>query len=439
MADGPLSDEGENKIRAEVHNVELGTQLLLSEHLKRIASPLATETAEIANLHINAQQRRSPGDSVSLCENQQAQRRVRLVEAYFDQYRSEGHYNEFRLRHSITKDPDHPDDLLHHVSVLFLLLAIETVLNSMFWTQSLDGWISAALLISAGLSFANIVIGFGTGFAFAHKNLSDTKHQILGWGGLIAGIALACWLNFYIISLRTAPIVGVETTESRMQDIMSVVMFAVGMSFAVVAIFKGYRFLGSVPGYKDASTQFLEARKRAADLVVELKDSVHKEKREQEDVRRSLMRKVHDAQGRLARLKGDVQNIRSQYVLAMDKLHTVLDQCVKGYRGAYRSVKPVNSTTPTWFDEAVERSALQVERLRETEEQLAAQSGQLDQLAQSVRDDFSREVSALEQMATQFLGERLTLFTVEADKEALQKYEDSVKSGNRTRVTPGVI
>jgi hypothetical protein len=429
MADSADADEGENKVRTEVYNRELGVHGLLSNELNRLAPLLANESAEVNACHVSYQQRRSPSGSKSYCEGVFAQRKAQLVEAYFDRYRSEAHYNRFRHQHGITKDPDHPEDKLNYLSWLFLILAAETVLNSVFWTQSLEGFVTKALLISFVLSALNIVIGFLAGAGFGHKNLRDPGRQIFGWGSLLVGIALGCLINYFIITNRPAHSgVADASGDHSIDSILSLAMFAIGESFSLFAIFKGYRFFGSVPGYEAASHQFLAARKRINDLFAELKDAIHKEKREQEDVRRSLLRKVSDVQNRLAKLKADIQNVRAQYTLAMDSLHAILEQCVKAYRSAYRAVKPVNSSTPAWFDQLIARSPLRDESLASTETQFRSQEEQVEELARTLRDDFAQEFSALEEMATLYLGERLTELTNGADGEGLRKYEESVNS-----------
>lgn len=422
-------DAPEARLRGEVRERVLGTNGLLNNELNRISPEVARHRVELAESQHLLETRHVPEVSRQHCENALSGKRQQLVEAYERKHRTEGHYNLFRHRHGITHDPDHPEDKLHYLSLIFVFVAFETVLNAFFWTGSLGGFLTMALLISLVLSLVNVSVGFLTGAGFAYKNRSETRNHVLGWLSLIVGFCLICLINYYIITHRsTAGTFGGGEMGEGINKIFTVAMFVVGVFFAVFAMWKGYYFFGSVPGYESASREFLEAKRCVDDIIGHAKEDVNAERRSQEDLRRRLIDRSGDLKKKAAKLAADIQNVRTQYLLALDRLHDILGECVKSYRDANRAVRPNRASSPVYFAEPVERFVPQDEGLAAVEAAIGSYLSDVESHARVIQEVSTAENGQLREIAAQYVGPKISEWSREADDAGLKRYEDSIRT-----------
>jgi hypothetical protein len=433
-ADATAIDAVETRFHSDVRQRVLGTNGLLSNELNRVNPIVAAHRGMLAeNQHV-FDTRHDPEVSRQIFENVLSSKRQQLVEAYQRKHRAEGHYNLFRYQHGITYTPDHPQDKLNYLSWIFLILAIETLLNAVFWTGSMGGFVTIALLISFVLSTVNIGIGFAAGALFAHKNRSETRLRAMGWAFLVAGIALGCIINYYIVTQRsTVDTFGSGFTDESIDymsinNILSFAMFAVGMIFSAFAMYKGYYFFGSVPGYEIASSQFLEASRDVEGIIRQAREEIHAERRSQEDLRRRLISSCGELKVKAARLAADIRNVRSQYTLALDRLDDVLKQCVKAYRDSNRAVRASKTSCPAHFAEPVEKLDRSYDGLIATEEDIRDHAAQIEAQAGAVQEASATELGRLKEFAAYSLGQSLTQWNEGADREGLRRHEESIRA-----------
>jgi hypothetical protein len=430
-ADTPEFDVGETTVRREVDHIVTGTRGRLLELVTELTPQVAQQLTAVTDCRLDFEQRRSPQDSAEICKEMEARRRDALVEAEYERYRCESEFNSFRHLNRVTSDPDHPADKLHYLSVVFILFAAEALLNSVFWTQSLSGFVTLGLLVAAALSALNIIIGFVAGIGFSYKNLHERKHQILGWGSLVIGVALGCWVNYFIITNRSVG-PGPSPEDQAVQRVLSFAMFALGESFSLFALYKGYRFFGSIPGYEAASRRYLAAKARIQELLTELKSEFQQERRSQEDLRKRLTDKVSTVQGALAKLKAEIHSLATQYALSLQRLHQILEQSVNTYRRANRAVKPGNSASPSWFNSPVEALDPRDEGLAALQSHFTLCEAAAEELSKTIRSESAAEIAELQKVVTDFLGQRLVQLVADVEKAGLIKYEQSVKTvGNK--------
>ncbi len=430
-ADTPEYDVGETTVRQEVYQIVTGTRGRLLELITELTPLVAQQHSALTECRLDFEKRRSPQDTAQICREIETRHRDPLVEAEHERYRSESEFNLFRHLNRVTTDPDHPPDKLHYLSVVFVLFAVEALLNSVFWTQSLSGFVTLALLVAAALSALNICIGFVAGIGFSYKNLHELKHRILGWGSLAAGVLMGCAINYYIVTNRSVG-AGPSPQDEAVQRILSFAMFALGESFSLFALYKGYRFFGSIPGYESASRRYLAAKARIQGLLTALKSEFQQERRSQEDLRKRLIDKVGTVQGELAKLKAEIHSLTSQYALSLQRLHQILEQSVNTYRSANRAVRPGSSTSPPWFNAPVEPFDDRDEGLERLQSHFTSCEEAAEALSNTIRSESAAEIAELQRVVTDFLGPRLVQLMEEVEKAGLIKYEQSVKTvGNK--------
>ena len=426
-ADAVTVDGVEAKLHSEVRERALAVNGVLSNELNRINPVLAAHRAELAQNQHLFETRHDPEVSGQTFENMLRSRRAELAEAYHRKHSAEGHYNLFRFQHSIAHSPDHPGDRLNYLSWIFLILAFETLLNSLFWTGSMGGFLTTALLISFLLSAINIGIGFASGALFSYKNLSTTPHIVLGWSSLVAGIGLSSVVNYYIITHRSTEAFS-DGTGDGVNKTLSLAMFVLGMGFALFAMYKGSRFFGSVPGYEAASRQYLEAERDVAAIVAKARDEIHAERRAQEDLRRRLVATCGELKVKAVRLIADIDDIRTQYLLALDRLDDILRQCVKTYRDANRAVRASRSSSPGYFGEPIESIERHCETLVAAEQAIVAHCTEIDAQVRQMQEVAAAETGRLREVAAQYLGQGITEWAEAADREGMRRHEDSIRA-----------
>jgi hypothetical protein len=427
-ADSTTIDAVESRLHSEVRERVLAVNGLLAGELNRVNPQLAAQRAELAAKRHLFDTRHGPEVSRQSFENVLTGRRQQLVEAFQRRHRSEGHYNLFRFQNGIAHAPDHPRDRLNYLSWIFLILACETLLNAVFWTGSMGGFLTTALLISFVLSAINIGIGFSAGALFSYKNLRDAQHRILGWSALVAGIALSGVVNYYIITHRSTEAFGGGLAGESINKILSMAMFAVGEGFAMFALYKGSRFFGSVPGYESAARQYLEATQDVDGIVRQARDEVHAERRSQEDLRRRLIGGCGELKVKAAVLIADIQNIRAQHALALDRLDDILRQCVKAYRDGNRAVRAARAASPAYFADPVDGLERHTEGLDATEQAIRDHLGEIEFQAQVIQETAATEIGRLRELAASYVGGRLTEWAEAADKEGLRRHEESTRA-----------
>jgi hypothetical protein len=428
-ADATTIDGVESRLHSEVRERVLAVNGLLAGELNRVNPLLAAQRAELTAREHLFNTRHSCEVSRQTFENVLTGRRSQLAEAFQRRHAAEGHYNLFRFVNGIVHAPDHPKDRLNYLSWIFLILAFETLLNAVFWTGSMGGFLSTALLISFVLSAINIGIGFSSGALFSYKNLRHIQYRVLGWSSLVGGIALSCLVNYYIITHRsTAEAFGGGNMGESINNILSLAMFAVGVGFAMFALYKGSRFFGSVPGYESAARQYLEALQDVAGITRQARDELQAERRAQEDLRRRLIGGCGELKVTASQLIADIQNVRAQYTLVLDRLDDVLKQCVKAYRDANRAVRAARAASPAYFAQTVDQLGRDTQGLDSIEQAVRAHLAEIEARAQVIQETSASEIGKVRELATHYVGARLNEWTEAADKEGLRRHEESVRA-----------
>jgi uncharacterized membrane protein len=421
-ADTPRYDVGETHVRNLVQKQLVDVQQKLAAELQKILPTITKQDGELGQAELTFQSRQTAESLAQSFDGIMANSRADLEDAQYRLHETEGHFRKFKLDNNVTIEPDHPKDRLNYISIIFLVLAAETVLNAIFWGQKFGENFSLGIGMAFVISLINIAIGFVGGVLFSYKNLANKNAQLLGWIGLAVAILLAASVNFYVISRRPG------------DPAINAAMFCLGMAFSMFAAYKGYRFFGSVPGYAAASSSFTSAQERIKQLVSDTSGYIGTETRKQQDLRNGQVRKVGEVQVYFAKVRAELKNLQTSYRIAVRNLNTVLENSVGAYRANNRATKGALTPSPTWFDDPVEKYSDESASLEEAMCSLERIAARADSMAVEMHEEAKRENAELEAVKTSYVGIRWPQFVDTSNRSAHARFIDSLNAvGNKGR------
>ncbi len=425
----PKYSVGETDVRNAVEKQVVDIHTRLASEVQKITPRITSDSAAVHQYEVGFEARLQPKDIEEHLQAEFEAKRATLVDASLRKHQSEGHYNAFRMKHDVRIEPDHPTDRLNYLSAIFLVLVIETLINAGFWAEANDGFITGALVTALGIAGGNIAVGFVGGIAFSYTNLKDTSRKLLGWlGATVAGVIILL-LNWQVLVIRNSYADVSSSSQTQIHTLMSIIVFLVGVGFALVAAWKGYRFFGSYPGYKDASDSFVKATQELRDIEGSLREVVVRTTRTQEEVRTSAIRKIGDALTNYQKIHGALNTLNLDMRNAIASINGVLERAVGAYRTNNNAAKGAAIPSPAWFNDPVERHSDESEVMNNTIAQLESSVAAAKSISDRLRQTTMEELPEITRVRNTFSGERLTQVLVDTDQEGLTRFLDSLQNG----------
>jgi hypothetical protein len=159
-----------------------------------------------------------------------------------------------------------------HISLIFVLITIEAVLNASFFATGLDTGLIGGFLQAAVLALLNVGVAFAFGFTLV-RNLFHRKpaRKIIGIVSLTAALIVMLCVSLAIAHFRGALIANLEFPEKAaldaflnspfgLNDIRSWALVGVSLFFAAGALVEGLRMEDRYPGYGKLDRDFLAAK-----------------------------------------------------------------------------------------------------------------------------------------------------------------------------------
>jgi hypothetical protein len=420
--DTPAYDVPETDLRAKVTDKVLALQEKLTLELMKITPNLNRLVGQLDEISHKIEQRRTPNTLQNILVGDLNATRSDLVKLNSNASEAEGYYNEFRYINNVNINPDHPSDKLNYLSLIALIWVFEAVLNTAFWTDMADGFITKGLMMAFGIALINISIGFIAGIGFAHKNLNSLKSRLLGWGSFFLGILSAVYLNFYIVSNKLVE--GKLSAEQfDFNNNFSKLMFVLGIIFALIALFKGYRFLGSVPGYENASKRYFDAQNAIKKIISDIKSKINNEINTEITFRNQLVRSLNDLNAGISKIEGDIKNMQDSFASAIGYLDQVLRTSVGTYRTANNASRARNVKSPQWFTEKV---SLEIETNAHLEDIMTRLNGLAENTSIhliSIKEPFALESTELRALEGDIAAGQMAGLIKESEEEGRRLFE----------------
>jgi hypothetical protein len=200
----------------------------------------------------------------------------------------------FRAANGLNRPSNRPESRILHFGIVSILFLVESVLNGLFLAKGLDfGYVQ-------GIGEAAIIAGLniGSGLVLGAFFLRQLHHLrairvLVGCVGILAYGCLAVGLNFAVAHYRDAlggPSPENAATVARrslqlqpfhVDDINSLLLLVMGMSFSIFATVDGYKMDDPYPGYgrlvadyRQEQDDFRDAKEEETARLAEVKDRV---------------------------------------------------------------------------------------------------------------------------------------------------------------------
>lgn len=284
--------------------------------------------------------------------------------------------NSYKTRNNINVTASYPPDPLFHFALLVVFVVAETVVNAFFF-QGSSGLLGGAV-VAMSVSVVNMSIAAFLGAGYRYVNLSDSTSKIKGYLSLTTFIIMALVMNLIFSTFRvqfellqqqvvqqnmdaptTAMLVGSFKTavgdafnvfllKFPEVDVMSFILFFVGVICSLLAFWKGYTFDDKHPGYgeidrkhKKAEKDFNDAKNDAFNAAV---SKVHQVADEVDELRNSLIASQRNSHA----LKAQVQSIQATFEGSLKKIQGELNLAIEAYRGANKATR--TTPPPKYFE-----------------------------------------------------------------------------------------
>lgn len=294
----------------------------LLNHLRSYAARLAVYSieAEFTRLQLRAKDTITNLRAIS----HQAEAELGPLREHFLATRQE--LKEFKTRHRLFRPSRAPSNRWTSFGLLFVLLALESGLNGIFFAKGSDYGLIGGIGTAIGISLVNVTFAFVLGlWPTRWTNHNNLILKSFGFITFVAGIALLTALHGFAAHLREATAISANEDEAArtawqtflhsplsIHDLNSVYLFALGMLFAFLAVFKGYTFDDPFPGYGSVTRRFTRSRDAYSDehsfLFEDLKDA-------REDIASSLS----DGIQRIPTFPQAAANIRAQRTTMLEQ------------------------------------------------------------------------------------------------------------------------
>lgn len=291
--------------------------------------------------------------------NHQAEANLGPLREHYLATRSE--LRDFKNKHKLTRPSRAPSSRWTSFGLLFVLLAVESALNGMFFAKGSDYGLVGGIGTAIGISLVNVSFAFVLGLWPArwmrHSNLAI---KFIGAVSLLSGIALITGVHAFAAHLREATTASVNEDEAgrvawqsfvnnplSIHDLNSVYLFALGMLFAALAIFKGYTFDDPFPGYGSVTRRFSRAQDDYSDEHSSVFDDL-------EDTRQEIATNLDDGIQRIPTFPQAADNIRAQRATMLEQfrayeagVEAAVRQLLAQYRNA--NIRVRSSDPPDHF------------------------------------------------------------------------------------------
>lgn len=366
--------------------------------------------------------------------------RQALIAATESRMRAEVDWRAFRAANNITEQASYPESHIWHFSLIALLALIETAVNAFFYenAQGLLGGFFVALGVAALNMGGAMVLGMG----FRFKNLSAPDKKLFGWFCLVAFLILSIYCNALFsafrgeyqlltdptdpLQLRQAFATAVSESkrifvlDMRVADLMSFVLFGIGLILSGVAFWKGYTFDDRFPGHgkKDRSVKAAQrAEVERQDLLRQkVKDFLHHRRAEVQAAVHEPTQLISRTSSRIAELEHARVRLGAQAQAIQRDFTLVLD----AYRQANTAVRATDP--PAYFKEVPKLAHLtSVGAATEVAEALSKAQDEVKSLREEHQNPLNEKLRALQGDAANILNRTIGDFLKEIDAEAQER------------------
>jgi hypothetical protein len=368
-----------------------------------------------------------------------AEDRQALVTATETRIRAQADLQYFRARHSITDPAQYPESHWLHFGIILALALGETSINAFFYenAQGLLGGFIVALAVAGVNMFGALVLGM----LFRYKNVVDVEKRIGGWACAFLYVLLTIYCNALFAAFRSEYQILADPTDSLQVrqafrkasqsaaqvflfnmdfgDLMSFILFGVGILLSGFAFYKGYTYDDRFPGHGDKD----RAVKAAARAEVAKQEALREKVKGLLNARRQQIQNLLHEPAQLVSNAGTkaaaLDHSRNICEAQQATVQRDLELMLRTYRESNTAVR---STTPPQYFTVIPSVTMPLPKaaIDATMSQLAAAAEAARGLRSRFQEPLNAKLNTLQANAATILNEEFAGFlkSVERDAEA---------------------
>ena len=292
-----------------------------------------------------------------------------LVNATVTRLNAEVALNVFRAANRISDTAQYPESKVLHLGVILGLALAETVVNAFFYenSQGLLGGFVVALAISIMNMGAALLLGMGV----RYRNLAAPDKQALGWFCLLMFLFVTIFFNTLFATFRSTyqlvvdpndlkalqqafalawgPAFRIFLLDAQFHDMLSFVLFGIGLLLSFAAFYKGMtwddRYPGHGPRDRTLKAAQLEEGRLQTELLEKVKAFLHKRRSELQAVAAEPTALI----GRMTARKGELQTAKSLLAVHSRAIQRDFALVLGVYRSSNTSTR--RTDPPTYFSD----------------------------------------------------------------------------------------
>ena len=440
--DATHPDANEVALRAEAEKFVTQQQRAFNDALTEAGRVNSDVQRKLFDAEAESEQALADTSLSSSIDAELAGEKLRLVQLTEERIDAEVDIKAFRAKYSIDGQANYPESPIYHFALIAVFLLIETGINSVFYAN--EAGLLGGAVIALSVSVLNLVSAAMLGVGFRHKNIPHPRSQAVGWGCFIFFIASAIYFNALFATFRSqaeaivdpsdpaalsrAFIIASEEAlkafvfQANFLDIMSFLLFGIGIILSIFAFYKGYTADDPVPEHSRKDRRL----KAALAEEVQGRQSVRKKINEFSLDRRSRLQgllsqpstlaayinqAVADVEQAATQTKASASEIQRDYLLVLD-----------AYRQSNLAVRGINppayfSNKPSVVD-AVDCSAVEPAK-----EELAGLAKRLEAHREKYKDALNTALNMLQNDMAEILNNRFEIFVKDVEEEAKSNFK----------------
>lgn len=263
-----------NAVEEEVIGRIMAEWVIQKEHLITMLRAYRDRLAELNAVAEIAQLRLASSASLTRFAQSKQEMRgdlARLRGAYIE---ARNELSDFRIKHGLKRPARSPSGRWTTVGLLFVLIAVESVMNGLFFAKGSETGLIGGVGTAFGISLVNVVFCFLLGLGPA---------RYINWRGwtirsvslilTVAGLAGMLFIHLFAGHFRDAAASGnsnafatasnqIFSEPWRLADISSWYLFGLGTLFGLLSFWKGYRHDDPYPHYGETFRRERDASER---------------------------------------------------------------------------------------------------------------------------------------------------------------------------------
>ena len=353
----------------EPNDAERKVQAIIEQRMSALTDDsnqrLARYNTTIADTDINSQQQRLlnlSNNSTLRLRNLMAETRQTLSALKAEKQRYSDYFDAFKRTHKRSVDARYPQSRLLHYSVVAVLLLLESVLNGYFFARGSEfgllGGVSQSLTVAVlnilpAFFIAGLVLMRYSGHVSLFKR-SLARLGLLAWLGWIGLFNLGVAHYRDLLATRpedalTLTLVELTGQPFALADINSWLLLFIGVLFALIAGWDGYRSDDPYPGYGSRQRWFLELDNYYSQETRRLGEQVAKVRGEYLDELQQLSAQAHDLYPHLFHLVEQKRALVERHRHCLQDLQAAGDALIHRYRQANRQAR--STPAPAFFEQ----------------------------------------------------------------------------------------